>query len=264
MKTSLSIFIAALAAGSATAADFHVAPDGKDTNPGTAKKPLATLEKARDVVRGYKAAHPGEANAILLHGGEYRLGKPVIFAPEDSGLPGKPLIITAAPGEQPVLTSATPITGWKLVDAAGNLVGVNTAIYSRTGGSLGIGFAIPVSTAKQVMEQIIATGSVTRGWIGVEAQEISPELAESFRLPSTSGALIAGVLKGSPADRAGVKPGDILISINTVPVTDPTAMLNIVANLIPGKAAALKLRRDQKDIDLQVEAGKRPPATRRR
>jgi len=155
-------------------------------------------------------------------------------------------------------------SGGALTDAAGNLIGINTAIYSRTGGSLGIGFAIPVSTAKQVMEQIIATGSVTRGWIGVEAQEISPELAESFRLPSTSGALIAGVLKGSPADRAGVKPGDILISINTVPVTDPTAMLNIVANLIPGKAAALKLRRDQKDIDLQVEAGKRPPATRRR
>ena len=119
MKTSLSILIAAtLAAGSATAADFHVAPAGKDTNPGTAKQPLATLEKARDAVRGYKAAHPAEANTILLHGGEYRLEKPVIFTPEDSGLPGKPLTIAAAPGEQPVLTSATPITGWKLADAA--------------------------------------------------------------------------------------------------------------------------------------------------
>ena len=155
-------------------------------------------------------------------------------------------------------------SGGALTDASGNLIGINTAIYSRSGGSLGIGFAIPVSTAKQVMEQIIATGSVTRGWIGVEAQEITPELAESFRLPSTTGALIAGVLKGSPADRAGVKPGDILLSINTTPVSDPTAMLNIVASLSPGKPAALKLRRDQKEINIQVEPGKRPPASRRR
>jgi len=155
-------------------------------------------------------------------------------------------------------------SGGALTDSVGNLIGINTAIYSRTGGSLGIGFAIPVSTAKQVMEQIIATGRVTRGWIGVEAQEISPELAESFRLPSTTGALIAGVLKGSPADRAGVKPGDILISIGARPVTDPTAMLNIVAGLAPGKAAAVRLRRDQKEIELQVEVGRRPPAQRRR
>jgi len=98
----------------------------------------------------------------------------------------------------------------------------------------------------------------------VEAREISPELAESFGLPSTTGALIAGVIKGGPADRAGVKPGDILLSINARPVTDPTAMLNIVAGLNPGKAAAVRLRRDQKEIDLQVEVGKRPPAQRRR
>jgi serine protease DegQ len=155
-------------------------------------------------------------------------------------------------------------SGGTLTDAAGNLIGINTAIYSRSGGSLGIGFAIPVSTAKQVMEQIIASGSVTRGWIGVEAQEISPELAESFRLPSTTGALIAGVLKGGPADRAGAKPGDILLSIDAKPVTDPTAMLNIVAGLTPGKTASLKLRRDQKEIDLQIEVGKRPAARRQR
>jgi Do/DeqQ family serine protease len=155
-------------------------------------------------------------------------------------------------------------SGGALTDAAGNLIGINTAIYSRTGGSLGIGFAIPVSTARQVMEQIVTTGSVTRGWIGVEAQEITPELAESFGLASTTGVLIAGVLKGSPADRGGVKPGDILLSIDAKPVTDPTAMLNIVAGLTPGKAAAVSVRRDQKKIDLQVEAGRRPPAQRRR
>jgi len=155
-------------------------------------------------------------------------------------------------------------SGGALTDSAGNLIGVNTAIYSRTGGSLGIGFAIPVSTAKHVMEQIIETGNVTRGWIGVEAQEITPELAESFRLSTTTGVLIAGVLKGSPADRAGMKPGDILISIDGKPVTDPTAMLNIVASLTPGRSAAAKIRREQKDVDLKVEVGKRPALQRRR
>ena len=105
---------------------------------------------------------------------------------------------------------------------------------------------------------------MTRGWIGVEAQEITPELAESFRLSTTTGALIAGVLKGSPADRAGVKPGDILISIDGRPVSDPTAMLNIVASLTPGRRASVKIRREQKDVDLQVEVGKRPALQRRR
>jgi len=155
-------------------------------------------------------------------------------------------------------------SGGALTDAVGNLIGVNTAIYSRTGGSLGIGFAIPVSTARLVMEQIIEKGSVTRGWIGVEAQEITPELAESFRLPSTSGALIAGVLRNGPADRAGMKPGDILLAIDGKPVTDPTVMLNIVAGLTPGKSATAKVRREQKEVELQLEIGKRPAARRRR
>ncbi|MBI2319092.1 MAG: Do family serine endopeptidase [Betaproteobacteria bacterium] len=155
-------------------------------------------------------------------------------------------------------------SGGALTDANGNLIGVNTAIYSRSGGSLGIGFAIPVSTARQVMEQIIATGTVTRGWIGVEAQEVTPELAESFRLPSASGALIAGVLRGGPADKAGVKPGDILVALDGKAVKDPTSMLNLVAALTPGKKASMRLRREQKEIDLQFEVGRRPATQRRR
>ena len=155
-------------------------------------------------------------------------------------------------------------SGGALTDANGNLIGINTAIYSRSGGSLGIGFAIPVSTAKQVMEQIIATGTVTRGWIGVEAQEVTPELAESFRLPSASGALIAGVLRGGPADKAGVKPGDILIALEGKPVKDPTSMLNLVAALTPGKSATMRLRREQKEIELRFDVGKRPPMQERR
>jgi len=113
------------------------------------------------------------------------------------------------------------------------------------------------------MEQIIQTGSVTRGWIGVEAQEITPEIAESFRLPSTSGVLIAGVLPGGPADRAGLKPRDILVAIEGSPVKDPNSMLNLVAALVPGKPAAIRLRRDSKTIEIQVTVGTRPAQQRR-
>ena len=149
-------------------------------------------------------------------------------------------------------------SGGALVDAHGNLVGINTAIYSRSGGSMGIGFAIPVSTVRMVMEQIIKTGSVTRGWIGVEAQGITPPLAESFGLESTLGAIIAGVLRGGPAAKAGVQPGDVLVEINGKPVADPQGMLNLVAALEPGSTARLKLRRRDKDIELNVIVGRRP------
>ena len=149
-------------------------------------------------------------------------------------------------------------SGGALVDVSGNLVGINTAIYSQSGGSMGIGFAIPASSARQVMESIIETGSVTRGWIGVEAQEITPELAESFKLPAVSGALIAGVMRGGPADKAGVRPGDVLMAVNGKPVGDPQSMLTLVAALVPGKAAALKIRREAKDLEVQIEVGRRP------
>ncbi len=155
-------------------------------------------------------------------------------------------------------------SGGALIDTAGNLVGINTAIYSRSGGSLGIGFAIPASSARQVMEQIIQTGGVTRGWIGVEAREITPEMGESFRLGTTTGVLIEGVLRGGPAERAGLKPGDVLIAIEGKPVKDPNSMLNLVAALVPGKPASVRLRRDNKDVDLQVAVGKRPTQQRRR
>jgi Do/DeqQ family serine protease len=153
-------------------------------------------------------------------------------------------------------------SGGALIDAAGSLVGINTAIYSRSGGSLGIGFAIPASSAKQVMEQIVASGGVIRGWIGVEAQEITPELADSFKLSSHEGALIAGVLRGSPAERAGIKPGDILVGVQGKTVKDPGTMLNLVAALPPGQPAKLQIRRAQKALELVVDVGRRPAARR--
>jgi len=155
-------------------------------------------------------------------------------------------------------------SGGALIDTAGNLVGINTAIYSRSGGSLGIGFAIPASSAKQIMEQIIQTGSVTRGWIGVEAQEITPEVVESCGISSGSGVLIAGVLPRGPAEKAGLKRCDILVAIEGSPVKDPNSMLNLVAALAPGKLATIRLRRDNKDLDVQVAVGKRPTQQRRK
>lgn len=152
-------------------------------------------------------------------------------------------------------------SGGALVDSRGNLVGINTAIYSRSGGSLGIGFAIPISTAKNVMEQIIQNGSVTRGWIGVEAQEITQELADSFGLPDTEGALIAGVQRGSPADQGGIRPGDILLAVGGKPVHDPQAMLDLIANQKPGETIEFKLRRQKAPFDTALRIGKRPRLT---
>ena len=149
-------------------------------------------------------------------------------------------------------------SGGALVDSAGNLLGINTAIYSRSGGSMGIGFAIPVTTVKNVMEAIIKNGQVVRGWIGVEPQDITPELATSFGLAKTSGTIIAGVLKGGPADKAGIKPGDILISVGDKAVTDTTSMLNLVAQLTPGEKTKLTILRKSRELIVEVTVGKRP------
>ncbi len=149
-------------------------------------------------------------------------------------------------------------SGGALVDAGGNLVGINTAIYSQTGVSMGIGYAIPVSIARQVMEQIIQKGSVTRGWIGVGVQDITAELAQSFKLSAARGVLITQVERSSPADKAGIKPGDILIAVNDRPVADTTTMLNLIASLQPGQQAVVRLSRNQAETDLAVTIGRRP------
>lgn len=149
-------------------------------------------------------------------------------------------------------------SGGALIDADGNLVGINSAIYSRNGGSMGIGFAIPVSIAKQVMEQIVRQGSVTRGWIGIEAQDITLDLAESFKLKNPQGALIAGILKNSPAERAGLKAGDVLVEINGLQVADSSNMLGLISELKPNKQAILKVIRNQKEINVPILIGRRP------
>jgi serine protease DegQ len=149
-------------------------------------------------------------------------------------------------------------SGGALVDTEGNLVGINSAIYSRSGGSMGIGFAIPATLARQVMDQIVSLGNVTRGWIGIEAQDITPELAESFKLQSAEGALVAGVLKNSPAEKAGLRAGDVLLMIDNKPIADTSNMLNLIAALTPNQKATFKIARAEQRLNIAVLIGKRP------
>ncbi|HEU4459307.1 MAG TPA: trypsin-like peptidase domain-containing protein [Methylibium sp.] len=149
-------------------------------------------------------------------------------------------------------------SGGALVDAAGSLMGVNTAIYSRSGGNLGIGFAIPATTARQVMDALIRDGQVTRGWIGVEPRELTPEIAETFKLPATRGVLITGVLQGGPAGEAGLKPGDVVQRVGEERVDNTAQLLNAVAALKPKSKASLGVQRGERELELEVLVAQRP------
>jgi serine protease DegQ len=148
-------------------------------------------------------------------------------------------------------------SGGALVDTRGHLIGINTAIYSRSGGSMGIGFAIPVSTAKEVMESIVTNGGVIRGWIGVEPQNITTDIAQTLNI-KTEGVLINGVLKGGPADKAGIQPGDVLKKINNKNVSNITELLNNISRLAPGSKANASISRKGKDLEVEIQIGKRP------
>jgi serine protease DegQ len=157
-------------------------------------------------------------------------------------------------------------SGGALVDISGNLIGINTAIYSRTpgGASLGIGFAIPASTAKQVLDQLVQSGTVTRGWIGVAVQDLTSELVESLKLSELRGTLITEVFSGTPADKAGMKTGDVLIAVDGKPVTDSSSMLTLISAIAPGSNAILKVTRAQKDIELKVTVTQRPKTAKKK
>ena len=153
-------------------------------------------------------------------------------------------------------------SGGALVDAEGRLMGINSAIYSRSGGNMGIGFAIPVSTARQVMDGLIKDGQVTRGWIGVEPRDITQDLADTFELKIDKGVLITGVLQGGPADAGGVKPGDVVTTVAGKAVGNTAQLLNAVAGLKPGTRSAIGIQRGAEAISIDIEVAKRP-ATRR-
>ena len=149
-------------------------------------------------------------------------------------------------------------SGGALVDVNGNLMGINTAIYSRSGGSMGIGFAIPVSTAKQVLEGIVKDGQVTRGWIGVEPQELNAELAETFNVKVKSGVIITGVLQNGPAAQAGIQPGDVIVAVDGKAVSTVAELLGAVAGLKPGMAAPMSVLRKDGKTEIAVTPSKRP------
>jgi serine protease DegQ len=149
-------------------------------------------------------------------------------------------------------------SGGALVDSSGNLLGINTAIYSRSGGSMGIGFAIPVTTAKMVLDGIVKDGQVTRGWIGVEPNDLSPELAQTFDIKTDSGVIVTGVLQNGPAALAGLRPGDVIVRIGDKSIGDVTQLLSAVASLKPGNAAVFGISRKGQAQDLNVIPGVRP------
>ncbi|RSZ59399.1 Do family serine endopeptidase [Massilia atriviolacea] len=149
-------------------------------------------------------------------------------------------------------------SGGALVDTNGNLLGINSAIYSQSGGSVGIGFAIPVTTAKAVLDAIIRDGAVVRGWIGIETQDITPELADSFGLERQSGTIIAGVVRNGPADRAGLRPGDILLAVDGKEAGSTNDTLNLIAQLAPGGKATMTVMRKNRPARVDVTVGTRP------
>jgi serine protease DegQ len=148
-------------------------------------------------------------------------------------------------------------SGGALVDSNGHLIGINTAIFSRSGGNLGIGFAIPVSVARSIMDSIIATGTVTRGWMGIELQNVAQAVEPPARA-GVHGVRVANVMPSGPAAQAGIRPGDLLTAIEGKPVVDTTSLLNTVAALKPGSQAALTLLRERSELKVKVTVGRRP------
>lgn len=153
-------------------------------------------------------------------------------------------------------------SGGALVDAYGNLVGINTAIFSKDGGSQGIGFAIPSNLSRKILQQIIEHGRVVRGWLGIEIQEMTARLAESFDMTETNGLIIAGIFRDSPAHKAGMKPGDVLLRIDGEVILDARVAMNQIADTLPGTDLTMGVIRDGKPLELSVMIGDRPPSQR--
>jgi Do/DeqQ family serine protease len=154
-------------------------------------------------------------------------------------------------------------SGGALVDGEGRLVGINTAIFSRSGGSMGIGFAIPVDIAREVMDALIRDGQMTRGWIGVQPRDLTPEFADSFQLPVREGVLVTGVLRDGPAAQAGLKPGDVVTAIGGVKISNTAQLLRAVGSLKPPALAVLAVQRGSDAMTLSVPVARRPAARTR-
>ena len=155
-------------------------------------------------------------------------------------------------------------SGGALINAFGQIIGINTAIYSKSGGSQGIGFAIPVNSVLKIMQQIVETGKVQRGWLGIEVQDIDNALAESFGLTNTKGAVIAGLLRGGPGANAGLKLGDVIVKIGQQNINDSHDVMNAIAEVKPKNNVQITLLRNHKTLSVSAEVGTRPsPAGKR-
>ena len=150
-------------------------------------------------------------------------------------------------------------SGGALVDANGNLTGINTAIFSKSGGSQGIGFAIPINLAMEVMKSIIEHGQVIRGWLGIEVQPLTQELAESFGLSGRPGIVVAGIFRDGPAQKAGLQLGDVILSIDGEPASDGRRSMNQVARIKPSDKITIQVMRNGKELKLTAAVGLRPP-----
>jgi serine protease DegS len=154
-------------------------------------------------------------------------------------------------------------SGGALINAAGEVVGINTAIFSESGGSHGIGFAIPIQLAREVMRQLIEHGHVIRGWLGITGQDLTPVLAESLGIESHQGVLVSGVLGDGPADKAGLKPGDLITGIDRQPISGSPKMLEMIAAKPPGSPLTVTLLRDGEALERIAIVGERPSITGR-
>ena len=150
-------------------------------------------------------------------------------------------------------------SGGALVDANGNLTGINTAIFTKSGGSQGIGFAIPINLAMEVMKSIIEHGQVIRGWLGIEVQPLTPDLAESFGLSGRPGIVVAGIFRDGPAQKAGLQLGDVILSIDGEPASDGRRSMNQVARIKPSDKITIQVMRNGKELKLTAAVGLRPP-----
>ncbi|MBI5026201.1 MAG: DegQ family serine endoprotease [Nitrospirae bacterium] len=149
-------------------------------------------------------------------------------------------------------------SGGPLVNINGELIGITTAIFSKSGGYQGIGFAVPSNMARLIMEQLLKSGKVTRGWLGVSIQEITPELGREFGLKSLKGALVSEVFRGSPAEKAGVRRGDVILEFNGKTIEDVGYLRNMVAQTSPGSSIKIKIIRDGKTINVEATIAELP------
>jgi serine protease DegQ len=208
-----------------------------------------------------RALHVGDA--VLAIGNPFNVGQTVtagIVSALDRGRLGNSALQNFIQTDAAINPGNS---GGALVDAEGRLIGISTAIFSRSGGNLGIGFAVPVDTARNVMAQLVAGGQVRRGWIGVEPRELSAELAESLNLPVKSGALITGVLQDGPAARGGLKPGDVVVRVNGKAVSGTGDLLQAVAALMPDDTATLGVQRGAQALEIKVKVADRAENLRR-